>query len=72
MSEEENKLHFMLGQIHAEVQNIGNRISGFTGRMDKYEERLERVERAHWRIAGIATAIPTVVGIAGLLIAFYR
>ncbi len=65
-------LVYMLGQIDAKVTHL---LAGQTltnERLEKHDERITRVERGHWKIAGIASIVPVLLTGAGLVIAFFK
>lgn len=78
--DEQSQLYLMLGEIRGDLKSILASLAGqqvqhdrlreeVDTRLNNHAERIERVERFHWKVIGIAAAIPTVLGIAGLAIA---
>jgi hypothetical protein len=72
---------YLLGQIDAKVthllssfatQKLDNKIvqDELHLRINLQAERLDRVERRHWKTAGVMSLIPLVFTLAGLVIAY--
>lgn len=64
--QDSNSLVYMLGQIDAKVTHLLAGQTHTNDRLEKHESRIQAVERSYWRIAGIASIIPTLVAIVGI------
>lgn len=63
---------YLLGQIDAKVTHLLASYTTLNERLDKQEERIAQVERGHWKMAGIAAVIPTLLAAAGAFTAFIK
>ena len=59
---------YMLGQIDAKVTMLLANISRIDERMEKHDNRITKVERSQWKLAGMAAVIPTVLAILGIAV----
>lgn len=75
-----NSLYMLLGEINAKVETLLNAhqqhraetrkdLRELHDRIDLHEKRVATVEKSHWKIAGIAAAVPVLLSIIGLVIA---
>ena len=69
MSEKhESDLAFMLGRIQGDVKHILQAMTRNQSQFDRVDQRITAVERFMWKVAGIATAIPVILTLAGMFI----
>lgn len=72
---------FLLGEINAKITHLLASFSVQSAdikaahaelheRIDRNSDRIERMERAHWKTAGILSLIPITFTVAGLVIAY--
>lgn len=61
----DNELHRVLGEISSDVKHILVRQDKQDARIDRMDKRLGTVEKFQWKLMGIATAIPTLLALAG-------
>ena len=66
----DNELHRVLGEISSDVKHILVRQDKQDARIDRVDLRLVTVERFQWRLAGIATAVPTILAVLGMYLAY--
>lgn len=70
---------FLLGEIHAKVstlveahrahrEDIKELSADVNERIDKHDERITKVERSQWKLAGIASIIPMVIAAVALFV----
>lgn len=63
---------YLLGQIDANVKHLLNSQKDLNDRLDRQDERITKVERGHWKIAGVASLIPTVIASIGIMVAYLK
>lgn len=74
---------FLLGAIDAKITHLLNSFAlqkedikaanaEIHARIDATGARLEKMERAHWKTAGILSLIPITFTIAGLVLAYFN
>lgn len=64
MSESDNKLYLLLGEIRGDVKSLIQSNHDQSQRLDQHSNRLTTLERFQWKLMGGATAISVVVGYA--------
>lgn len=61
----DNELHRILGEISSDVKHILVRQDKQDARLDRMDKRLSTVEKFQWKLAGVATAVPTLLATVG-------
>jgi hypothetical protein len=63
---------YLLGQIDAKVTHIMVTQGTINERLEKHDARISKVERGHWKIAGIAGVAPFVLAVATAIYTFMK
>ncbi len=64
MSESDNKLYLLLGEIRGDIKSLIQSNQDQSQRLDQHSARLTTLERFQWKLMGGATAVSIVVGYA--------
>jgi hypothetical protein len=62
----DHELSRLLGEISSDVKHILVRQDKQDSRLDRQDNRINKVEAFQWKLVGVATAIPTVLTTIGL------
>lgn len=60
----------LLGEISSDVKHILLRQDKQDGRLDRQEKRIGAVEAFQWKLVGIASVVPTVIGTIALALKY--
>lgn len=83
MDDEKSGVSFMLGEISANVRSIlaaqashkedtQNQFTQVHTRLNSQSDRVTKIEHGYWKVIGIASAIPVVLTVVGLLINYNK
>tara|TARA_R110002012_G_scaffold212967_1_gene384026 strand:+ start:242 stop:448 length:207 start_codon:yes stop_codon:yes gene_type:complete len=62
MSDQDNKLYLLLGEIRGDIKSLMQSASDQGTRLDSHSNRITVVERFQWKLAGGAVALSTAIG----------
>ena len=62
----DHELSRLLGEISSDVKHILVRQDKQDARLDRQDNRINKVEAFQWKLVGVATAIPTFLTTIGL------
>ena len=62
----DHELSRLLGEISSDVKHILVRQDKQDARLDRQDNRINKVEAFQWKLVGVATAIPTFLTTVGL------
>lgn len=83
MDDDKQSMSFMLGEISANVRSIlasqashkedtSNQFNLVHSRLNAQSDRVTKVEQGYWKVIGIASAVPIVLSIVGVIINYNK
>ena len=67
MSDDNNKLYLLLGEMSSDIKNILKRSTEQDARLEAHSSRICALEKFQWKVMGGATAISIAIGLISKL-----